>query len=523
MKDQGQAKSREGNVGQPVWPRIPSAFVRAMLAGHSALGLAFAALIYVVCFSGSVAVFTQEFERWEMPSAPAGLNPSPSTVQADGARLEAAMDEVMALYPWAHELLFQLPASGGAGAFIYVEPDHDDKAQDTVTVRLDRNGQLAGAHHTPWSRFQAKVHTVLHLPEAWGGFVVGLTGVALLSSLISGVLSHPRVFRDAFTLRIGGNKRLQEADLHNRLSIWALPFHLVVSLTGAFLGLVVVIVGVLAMAAFGGDSQKAFALFAAPVPVDNPAKAPLPRITPALVDAYERLPGSRPVLIRINHPGEAGAAVSLTQGTKGKLSIGESLTYDRNGAYIGSSGFETGTIGQKIVSTLFYLHFGWFGGLPVKILYGSLGLALTVVTSSGVAIWLARRRDKGRPAPAWERLWVALVWSQPLAYAVTACLSVLNPHTPFLMPVWLTVTALCGVGSQLVRGQGPVTRISRILRAACGLGLYAVVAAHGLRHGLAAQLGALSGQSGDLMPLYVNLSLVMMGSLLLASALWRRA
>jgi uncharacterized iron-regulated membrane protein len=56
-----------------------------MLAGHSALGLAFAALIYLVCFSGSIAVFTQEFTRWEQPAGPVlhrGVSP-----QAADARL----------------------------------------------------------------------------------------------------------------------------------------------------------------------------------------------------------------------------------------------------------------------------------------------------------------------------------------------------------------------------------------------------------------------------------------------------
>ena len=48
-------------TGKAIWLRIPAEFVRAMLAGHSALGLAFAALIYLVCFSGSIAVFTQEY------------------------------------------------------------------------------------------------------------------------------------------------------------------------------------------------------------------------------------------------------------------------------------------------------------------------------------------------------------------------------------------------------------------------------------------------------------------------------
>ena len=36
----------------------------------AALGLAFAALIYVVCLSGTLTVFLYEFQRWEQPDAP---------------------------------------------------------------------------------------------------------------------------------------------------------------------------------------------------------------------------------------------------------------------------------------------------------------------------------------------------------------------------------------------------------------------------------------------------------------------
>jgi len=41
-----------------------------MLAGHSALGLAFAALIYIVCLTGTVSVFLMELQRWEQPDGP---------------------------------------------------------------------------------------------------------------------------------------------------------------------------------------------------------------------------------------------------------------------------------------------------------------------------------------------------------------------------------------------------------------------------------------------------------------------
>lgn len=61
-------------------PFLSAPFVRAMLAGHSALGIAFAALIYIVCFSGTVLVFLNDINRWEQPDAPVVTEASPETI-----------------------------------------------------------------------------------------------------------------------------------------------------------------------------------------------------------------------------------------------------------------------------------------------------------------------------------------------------------------------------------------------------------------------------------------------------------
>lgn len=100
------------------------------------------------------------------------------------------------------------------------------------------------------------IRTMIDDIDRAGGFVVGMTGVALPSSLISGILAHPRTFRDAFHLRLGGSPRLQEADLHNRIGVWGLPFHFIVALSGAFLGLLTIVVGVLGWPCSAGTPAR---------------------------------------------------------------------------------------------------------------------------------------------------------------------------------------------------------------------------------------------------------------------------
>ena len=255
-------------------PFLPPDFVRAMLAGHSALGLAFAALIYVVCISGAIAVFLFELQRWEQPNAP--------LVATRRGRMRSPPQCV----PATHRRARTMPRTICSSAVRYECPQRF-RSRTTTMKRgnegewlADEQGRLVTRTSAPWSEFIAELHMQLHLPRTWGLYLVGLTGVALFSSLISGLLSHPRIFKDAFALRWGGSRRLQEADLHNRLGVWGLPFHVVVSVTGALLGLSSLIVGVLALAAYDGDRAKAVSVLFGPAPGADESSAPSPTSLP---------------------------------------------------------------------------------------------------------------------------------------------------------------------------------------------------------------------------------------------------
>ncbi|MFN3624991.1 MAG: PepSY-associated TM helix domain-containing protein, partial [Hyphomicrobium sp.] len=249
-------------------------FVRAMLAGHSALGLAFAALIYIVCLTGTVSVFMFDLQRWEQPD----VAPVEQPVGADVVGAAVGNGQAQALQDNAAHDLFIMGPNARAGRARFLVSYHDHETGVEGHWLADADGKLVARAHAPWTEFVTELHMSLHLPRTWGLFLVGLTGVALLSSLISGLLSHPRLFKDAFHLRWGGSRRLQDADLHNRLGVWGLPFHFVVTLTGALLGLSSLIVGVLALAAYEGDSEKAFAAILGPHASSDETAAPIPDV-----------------------------------------------------------------------------------------------------------------------------------------------------------------------------------------------------------------------------------------------------
>lgn len=470
--------------GKSIWPKVPAPFVRAILAGHSALGLAFAALIFLVCFSGMVAVLLEDVERWEGPQLAPVHAITPQAV-------ETMRGEALAKYPGAHHIFASLPSEDQPRFRIYVDAV---EGQPNKEWMVDQNGHMVAETHNPFTDFIQRLHLYLHLPSSWGLFVVGLTGVALLSSLVSGILAHPRVFRDAFHLRWSGSKRLQEADLHNRIGIWGLPFHIILSLTGALLGLSTVLIGVLALVVFKGDVDKAYSYFLPPVVKDDPRPAPLPPIAPMFEHVQSASPGAAFSYITFEHPGETGQSVMITAIKPNALNRGDTWVFDGSGELMkGGYSDSNGTPGNAILQAVSTLHFGWFGGWPVKIAYILLGAGLTVVTASGVAIWLARRRDKGRPAPRWERIWVAFCWSQPPGYAVAALVALLAPTAP-LVPIWLVTTLLALATSILWTPQ----QISWRLRLIGAVLIAAVPATH---------LARFSGQTSDPVAWVVNVIL----------------
>ncbi|MDQ8754632.1 PepSY-associated TM helix domain-containing protein [Sphingosinicella sp. LHD-64] len=484
---------------------IPADFVRAVLKGHSLLGLAFAAAIYLVCLTGTVAVFAREFQRWENPAIAPMTAASPEAVQT------ALSQAVARAGPGVEHVYMTLP--GAELPWLLVTTDVAGRTQSWAA---DESGRITESAASPWTDFLTALHINLHLPRSWGIFLVGLTGVALLSSLISGLFAHPRIFRDAFHLRLGGSRRLQEADLHNRIGVWALPFHVLVSLTGALLGLTTIIVGVLGLALFQGDVNRVYDLFVPPHPADNPEAAPLLDLRPMFAQVAERAPGGRVEYVFLEHPTEMGGAAlfNVDDGSSNLTNV-DAYAFDRTGRLYHASPARENNLGEQILGALGTLHFGWFGGGIIKLAYGLLGLGLTYLAAGGVFIWLARRRDKGRAAPGLERLWTAVVWGQPLALAASAVAVILiggagahDVTVALPLAVWGGVTLACLAAATVM---SPV-RLSGVGRGASGALLVVVVLAHAALAG---------GRTADMTAWAVNGWLMAIGLLLLATVLKR--
>ncbi len=414
------------------WPKMPARLVARMLAGHTALGLALSALLYIVCLSGTLVVFHNEFSRWEQPGAPEFQTVSADTLQALYAstltRFEDTPDQITLVLPTPS--VPRLMAGSGETFWL-----------------ADETGTLGEPLHHAFSEFLVTLHMYLHLPNILGLTLVGLLGVMMLGLILSGFLAHPRIFRDAFALRRTKSARLGETDLHNRLSVWAAPFHITIALTGAILGLASIGAFALALVFHDGDLEAVFP----PIFGEETATGPAPDGIADIARAYTTLqterPDLTPWLIYVNGPGTDEQNIEILTQVPGQLAYYDGVQFDAAGRMLGSTGISDGETCQQIAGAVYSLHFGWFGGVPVKFVYLALGLALTVVCVSGVSLWLIKRREKGRPGPRLERGWIAVVWGTPalLAFAMLGSLSGLLEEALLAPVLWIGLALLVAI------------------------------------------------------------------------------
>ncbi|WP_431064312.1 PepSY-associated TM helix domain-containing protein [Methylotuvimicrobium sp.] len=218
-----------------------------------------------------------------------------------------------------------------------------------------------------------------------GMLFLGFMGVLLLISLVSGTVLYGFYMRKLRfgTVRRNRSQRVKWLDLHNMLGIATLVWLSVVGATG--------VVNTLSEPIFNRWQATELADMTAPYK-NLPSMAGSPAVGSAVAAAYANEPGMTLSFMAFPGNGFAGPRhfVAFMQGDTPLTSkLLKPLLIDA----------ETGKVVDRrelpvYVSTLLLsrpLHFGDYGGLPMKIFWALLDLIAIVVLISGLYLWIKKR------------------------------------------------------------------------------------------------------------------------------------
>ena len=437
-----------------------SSRVARSLEAHVIVALALGALMYILALSGTLSVFNREFQRWEQPNAP---------------EMKALSPEAAAL---AAKTVFESEPEPTTHLYInFPQPDLPRTVitTDTQAFFADSEGKIHQHEHFPWTQFLLDLHYYLHLPHILGLTLVGAIGAFLVAMSISGFMAHPRIFRDAFTFRRGADI-VPLIDLHNRMSVWTAPFHISNALTGALLGLASVLAFSIAAFNFENDTGKVFDPVFGSEPEAIEGAAPLANIEAPLRFMEQEFPHLPPTYFILHDPATKGQHASIIAKHSDRLIFGDYYHFDSAGNYQGNIGLSDGTLGQQIIGSVYYVHFGSWGGFLVKFAYGVFGLILCVVIASGLRIYFMRRKQKGLHKPKLAAAWEGVIWGTPAVLTFALLVSILARLEGINLIVTFWVGLFLVVSTAFLKANATKTR--KVLRDATAILLLLTVLAH---------------------------------------------
>jgi uncharacterized iron-regulated membrane protein len=349
---------------------------------HKWTSLVCTAFLLMLCLTGLPLIFHHEIDELlgdavSAPEMPAGT-PKAALDEIVTAGMAGREGKVAQYLVWdadAPDVIWLLVAD----ALDAVENDPVAIDARTAAVLGDRTGQDGVMD------FLLSLHVDMFagLP---GKLFLGAMGLLFVVAVVSGVVVYGPFMRrlDFGTVRRGGSRRLKWLDLHNLLGVVTLSWALVVGGTG-----VINTWADLVLALWKGDQLAEMVAAYRDAP---PLRRPGP-VGPAIEVAREAAPDTVPSFVAF--PGTPLTsphhyAVFMRGETPLTARLVKPVLVDAETGRLTATRDLPWYVTALLVSQP--LHFGDYGGLPLKILWALLDLVTIAVLGSGLYLWAVRRR-----------------------------------------------------------------------------------------------------------------------------------
>jgi len=344
---------------------------------HSWIGINLSILFFIVCFSGTLATLSNELDWLFTP----GMRVQP---QKELASRNLIVQRIQKRYPDGKLTYWFRPEGGYLADVVYVE----ENGQRQYVFANPYTGEIQGAANITVQRYFRDLHYYLFIPFQIGNFTVLAFGFLLWVSVITALVFYKNWQHKFFELKTGKGLLVLLRSLHRLIGLWSLPLALLFAVTGIWY--------FVERADVGGIQEQLYTVVPS---IDSAQYVGIEDTDLSMTVNYDRAIAAAKHVIpnlkveAIGPPHRMGAPLYIYGQTDAAL-----VRSRANRVYLNPITYEVLKVQRaEELNTATWindiadpLHFGYWGGLPTKILWFISGLGISGLVLSG--IWVALRR-----------------------------------------------------------------------------------------------------------------------------------
>lgn len=389
---------------------------------HTISGIFIAGLLYVIFFAGSFSFFKDDISAWQKGRSEVG--------HKFDAPYNHLLDSLSQHYNLRGRNFNFYLLRQGQGSYVDMTASQDTTVSkpmpklkkeegrrgrgrredgDAAYFRYHFADRTAGDYSDSYdmAEFLYRLHFLAQLNQVginigtpFGYLVAGIVAFLFLFALITGLLLHwDKIKSNFFLFRPMSKWKTVWTDMHTVLGVIGFPFQFVFAVTGVILIVNYVLLAPFAKLLYNGDSEKLYESlqYNRTVNVDYTYK---PMDGTFDMDAFvgkwhSEWKDSQVSRIYIRNYMDKSMQVSLEAKPNPSANFAGSgfVTVDIASGKIleQKSPNAGGNYIDGVKSLVYHLHFGDFGGQPLRIVFFLLGLMGCAVIISGIMIWLVAR------------------------------------------------------------------------------------------------------------------------------------
>lgn len=385
---------------------------------HTWSGLVVGWVLFLIFIAGTAAYWKEELTRWMQPEIGLPASSATAVTQAQQFLARTAPD--------AQRWSIELPDARSSATSVSWQPQGEKERRrgqrNPNQATLDADGKPVQVRETRGGNFFYRLHFDLHyVPVLWARWFISACSMLMLIALISGVITHKKIFTDFFTFRRGKGQR-SWLDGHNALAVLSLPFHLMITYTG-LITLMTLYMPWAVDANYPGGRDAFFAeLFPRAEKAEASGVAATP---PALAEVLRRAEvqwgGGHAASLQIEHPSDAAMRISVRRQQGAQIAgAADALSFDARGNLLDAAAPRSAAVITR--DGMIGLHAARFAPTTMRWLFFLSGVAGTLMVATGLVLWTVKRRtqlpDPARPHLGFrivERLNIGFVTGLPVA------------------------------------------------------------------------------------------------------------